>query len=88
MQKKRSYDVAFKLKVVEEAEKFGNRAAGRKHSVDECRVREWRQKKSDLEKLPSKKKRMRGGREEAWFTRDGRRVGRRVVDIDAAAGRA
>ena len=56
MQIKRSYDAAFKLKVAEEAEKFGNRATGRKYSIDERRVREWRQKKNDLEKLPSKKK--------------------------------
>ena len=38
-----------------------NRAAARKFNVDERRIREWRQKKSELVKLPSKKKRLEGG---------------------------
>ena len=56
--RKRSYD-AFKLVAVEDAEKT-NRAAARKFRVDERRIREWRQK-SDLVKIPSKKKRLEGG---------------------------
>jgi len=65
MQKRTSYDATFKLKVVEEAEKFGNRATGRKHSIDKRRVREWWQKKHNLEELPSKKKKAGRRREEA-----------------------
>ena len=38
-QKKRSFDSAFKLKVVEYAEKNSNRGAGRQFGVDEKRVR-------------------------------------------------
>ena len=59
--KKRSFDSAFKLKVVEFAEKNSNRGAGRKFGVDEKRVREWRKQKPQLESLPRKKKRMDGG---------------------------
>ena len=59
--RKRSYDAAFKLAAVEDAEKTTNRAAARKFRVNERRIREWRQKKSDLVKIPSKKKRLEGG---------------------------
>ena len=59
--KKRSFDAAFKLKAVESAEKTTNRAAAREFGVDERRVREWRQMKDELEKLPRKKRRLVGG---------------------------
>ena len=50
--KKRSFDAAFKLQVVEYAEKKNtNRSAGRKFSVDEKRVREWKKQKHDLDNL-------------------------------------
>ena len=42
-----------------------NTAAARKSRVDERRIREWRQKKSDLMKIPSKKKRLEGQRKAA-----------------------
>ena len=45
--KKRSFDAAFKLSVIEDVESTTNRAAARKFKVDERRIREWRQKKSD-----------------------------------------
>ena len=60
-QKKRSFDSAFKLKVVEFAEKYSNRGAGRQLGVDEKRVREWRKQKQLLESLPRKKRRLDGG---------------------------
>ena len=44
---KRCLDVSFKLKVLEEAKKTTNRAAGRKFGVDEASVRYW--KKQDNE---------------------------------------
>ena len=60
-QKKRSFDSAFKLKVVEFAEKYSNRGAGRQLGVDKKRVREWRKQKEQLESLPRKKRRLDGG---------------------------
>ena len=54
MSKKRSYDAAFKLKAVSCAEQSTNRGAARKFGVDERQIREWRQKKVELEKLPHK----------------------------------
>ena len=53
-QKKRSFNSAFKLKVVEFAEKNSNRGAGRHFGVDEKRVREWRKHKEQLESSPRK----------------------------------
>ena len=45
--KKRSFDAAFKLKVVEYAEMNTNRGAASKYSVNEKQVRQWRMKKED-----------------------------------------
>ena len=47
-----SYTAAFKLCVVETAEKSGNRSAGREHLVKEKLVRDWRKKKADLKAMP------------------------------------
>ena len=58
--KKRSYDAAFKLAAIECAENTTNRAAASCEKFSR-RIREWRQKKSELESLPSKKKRLEGG---------------------------
>ena len=69
--KKRALDAAFKLSVIDCAEKTTNRGAARKFGVDERRVREWRQKKEGLEELPSKKKRLEGGRKAAYPEVDG-----------------
>ena len=59
--KKRSFDAAFKLKVVDCAEKSTNRGAAAKFFVDEKSVRTWRKNKASLLALPSKKKRIQGG---------------------------
>ena len=40
--KKRSFDIAFQLKVVECAEKSTNRGAAAKYKVDEKSIRMWR----------------------------------------------
>ena len=61
MTRKRSYDAAFKLKVVQYAEKNSNRAAARRHQVDERSVRDWRKQKEQLNTLPSKKQCLQGG---------------------------
>ena len=59
--KRRSFDAAFKLKVVGYAELHSNRAAARHFGVDEKRVREWKKQKNALEALPQKKRRLDGG---------------------------
>ena len=59
--RKRCFDAAFKLRVVECAEGSSNRAAATKFHVDPKRVREWRKQKTELVHLPSKKKRLDGG---------------------------
>ena len=54
--KKRNFDAAFKLKVVEYAENHSNTKAGRKFAVDEKSVRYWKKQKADLTALPNKKR--------------------------------
>ena len=54
--KKRSFDAAFKLRVLEYAEKTSNREAGRKYKVNEKSVRYWKKKKNDLSSIPTKKR--------------------------------
>ena len=49
--RKRSFDVAFKLKVIEYSSKTSNREAGRKFGVDEKRVREWKLPKGEENRL-------------------------------------
>ena len=53
--KKRSFDAAFKLKVIACAESTTNRAAAAKFFVDEKSMREWRKQKESLLTLPEKK---------------------------------
>ena len=76
VEKKRSFDVAFKLKVVECTEKSTNRGAAAKFYVDEKSVRTWRKNKASLLALPSKRKRIQGG---------GRKPGNLDVDEDLLA---
>ena len=65
--KKRCFDTAFKLEVVECAEKTSNRGAGRIFSVDDKMVRDWRKHKAELISLPATRKRLgRGGRKPAF----------------------
>ena len=54
--RKRSFDAAFKLKVVEFAENDTNRGAAKKYGIDEKRVREWKKQKMELQAGPSKKR--------------------------------
>ena len=46
--KKRSYNAAFKLKVIEFTEQNTNRGAARKYGIDEKRVREWKKQRISL----------------------------------------
>ena len=59
--RKRSYDMAFKLKVVACAEEESDRGAARRFGVDEKWVREWRKLKTELAQRGPKKKRLQGG---------------------------
>ena len=54
--KRASYTAPFKLKVIEPAEKCGNRAAGHARVLCEKLVRNWRKKKAELEALPLDKR--------------------------------
>uniref|UniRef100_K7GDI2 HTH CENPB-type domain-containing protein n=1 Tax=Pelodiscus sinensis TaxID=13735 RepID=K7GDI2_PELSI len=60
MPKRKSYTANFKLCVVAFAKDNGNRAAGRKYSVNEKSVREWRKEEAELEKLHPRKRARRG----------------------------
>ena len=62
---KKSYDAAFKLKVIEFAEQNTNRGAARKYGIDEKQVREWKKQKDQLGSLNSKKRRLDGGERKA-----------------------
>ena len=59
--RKRSFDAAFKLKMIEFAEQNTNRSAARKYDVDEKRVHDWKKQKDQLQRLNSKKRRLDGG---------------------------
>ena len=95
MASKRSYDLSFKLKVIEKAERIGNRPASRHFKVDERRIREWRKKKdaltSESEGKRNKRRLSGGGRKVKyedkdqklmeWITQESRdrRVSRREI---------
>ena len=61
VKKKKSYDAAFKLSVVQYAAKHSNREAGKKFGVGESSVRDWKKQQDKLSDLPSKKRRLPGG---------------------------
>ena len=42
----RSFTAKEKIKIIEEAENIGNRAAGRKYDVRESYIRDWRKKQN------------------------------------------
>ena len=54
--KRKAYDAAFKLKVIELADKEGNRAAARKFRIDESMVRRWKRQREELEQCKKSKK--------------------------------
>ena len=68
MSKRKSYDASFKLQILEYAKKESKRAAARKFSVHEQRVRDWVSTSSDLEKLLADRKRMAGAGPKLIFT--------------------
>ncbi|KFM61528.1 Pogo transposable element with KRAB, partial [Stegodyphus mimosarum] len=60
MKHRRSFTAEFKLKVVEKAEKDGNREAGRYFEVDEKAVRNWRKQKDVLKSMGRKRSNRHG----------------------------
>lgn len=60
-QMRRSYEAAFKLRVVAHAEAINNnKATGRHFGIPEKSVREWRKEKIVLEQMPKTRKTLRG----------------------------
>lgn len=57
----RSFTAGEKLKVIREAEEIGNRAAGRKYSISESCVRDWRKKKEILKSSNKNRRAFRSG---------------------------
>ncbi|XP_069106879.1 MYND-type zinc finger-containing chromatin reader ZMYND8-like isoform X2 [Argopecten irradians] len=55
-----SWTAEEKLKMVDFAEKFGNRAAGRRFNVGEGNIRNWRKQESELMAMPPGKRSNRG----------------------------
>ena len=51
MIKKKSYDLAFKLKAIENAEVEGNHAVANRLNIDRKRIIEWRKQKDELTRL-------------------------------------
>jgi transposase-like protein len=60
MKQRRSFTAEFKLKVVEKAEKDGNREAGSYFEVDEKAVRNWRKQKDVLKSMGRKRSNRHG----------------------------
>lgn len=54
VEKHRSFSQKLKLEIIEYAEKFSNRGAGRKFEVDEACVRRWRKQKTNILELVQK----------------------------------
>ena len=59
-QLRRSYDVNFKMMVINEAESSNNCKAAVKYGVTECNVRRWRAQKDHLKNAQSQRKAFRG----------------------------
>ena len=48
MPRYRNYDMKYKLRAIELAERNGNRPAARELGIDEKRIREWRSSKENI----------------------------------------
>lgn len=55
---KRSFEAAFKLKVVQHVDQHSNRAAARMFGIDKKHVHEWKIQSEQLKTLPQKKRRL------------------------------
>ena len=56
----RSFTAKEKLRIIEDAENIGNRAAGRKYDVSESCIRDWRKNKTRLAETNSNRRAFRG----------------------------
>ena len=63
-----NYMAAFKLKLVEYAERHGNRCAGREFDVCEKLLRHWSKKKAELQSLPGSRRSQQSGIKPNWKT--------------------
>uniref|UniRef100_K7FLM3 HTH CENPB-type domain-containing protein n=1 Tax=Pelodiscus sinensis TaxID=13735 RepID=K7FLM3_PELSI len=78
---RKSYTADFKLSIVTYAKENGNRAAGKRFSVNEKSVHEWRKEEAETEKL-NPHKRARRGKKAKWQNLEvklGERDSQRVV---------
>jgi hypothetical protein len=71
---RKSYDLTFKLKIIERAELVGNHAAAREASIDRRRIIEWRSKKKDISKMLSEDGAKENNRKRKRLDGGGRRV--------------
>ena len=55
-EKRRNYDMSFKLEAIEYAERVSNNAAAKKSKVEMKRIREWRKNKQSIAELKEKHK--------------------------------
>ena len=62
----RSFTAKEKLRIIEEAENIGNRAAGRKYDVRESYIRDWRKNKLRLTEKNSRPNRRTFCGKKAW----------------------
>ena len=53
---KRTFNIVFKLRVIDYASQYSNRAAAQIHGIDEKRVCKWKKQGEELENLLAKKK--------------------------------
>ena len=86
---RKKYDAAFKLKAIQFAKEYGNRAAGVQFGFDESLVRAWRKQEDQLKQSKKTKKAFRGhsprwpnleDRVEEWI-QDQRAAGRGVSTV-------
>ena len=95
-QLRRSYDVIFKMTVINEADSSNNYKAAVKYGVTECNVRRWRAQKDHLKNAHSRRKAFRGpqsgrfqeidGRVRAYVDekrKDGMSISRAVIQLKA-----
>lgn len=67
-EKRRNYDMSFKLEAIEYAERVSNNAAAKKYKVDVKRIRKWHKNKVDrrterkVQRARKKKARWRGAK--------------------------
>lgn len=85
--KRHSYSISTKLEAIAYAESNGKEAAARKFRVDAKRIREWCQKKAELETSANSRKRLQGGGRKPLSTELEDRVREWIHDMRARGQR-